>query len=174
MMLPNTTLARRASTLLKQETPFMSNHPLRITSMPSTLMESAYSKIVLQNAEVTTRVGLASWERERPQRLLVNIELYAASEDYLQDVTAGSIIDYCPIYDRIQSWSARPHTDLIETLVCDLLNACFDCPRVIACKVSVIKPEVFDRAQGAGAEAFMRRRDYERGRRNRLPVQLEA
>jgi dihydroneopterin aldolase len=125
-------------------------------------LSPAYTKIVLQNVEVTTRIGLAAWERERPQRLLVSLELYAASGDYLRDVTADSIIDYCPLYARIQSWHARPHTDLIETLVNDLVNACFDYPQVVACKISVTKPEVFTQAQAAGAETFVHRRDHER------------
>lgn len=137
-------------------------------------MIPAYTKILLKNVEVTTRIGLAPWERERPQRLLVNLELYAASEDYLRKVTSESIIDYCPIYEHIQSWRTRPHTELIETLVSELLNACFELPQVVACKVSVTKPEVFDQAQGAGAEAYMQRRDYERSRGvERLPVRLE-
>jgi 7,8-dihydroneopterin aldolase/epimerase/oxygenase len=154
----------------------MSGHPRQdhLTSMANTLTEPAYTKLILQNVEVTVRVGLASWERERPQRLHVNIELYAASGDYLREVTAASIIDYSPIYTRIQSWQSRPHTELVETLVSDLLSACFDCPQVLACKVSVTKPEVFDRCQGAGAEAFMHRRDYERRKDKPLPVRLEV
>jgi 7,8-dihydroneopterin aldolase/epimerase/oxygenase len=169
--------AARASTFSNQERRSMSDHSRQdhfVTSMPNTLMEPTYTRLILQNVEVTARVGLASWERERPQRLLVNIELYAASRDYLREVTAASIIDYSPIYNRIQSWQSRPHTELIEALVSDLLSACFDCPQVLACKVSVTKPEVFDRCQGAGAEAFMRRRDYERGRDKPLPLRLEA
>jgi 7,8-dihydroneopterin aldolase/epimerase/oxygenase len=137
-------------------------------------MVPSYIKILLQNAEVTARIGLASWERERPQRLLVNIELYAESGDYLREVTSKSIIDYCPLYERIQSWRTRPHTELIESFVSELLHACFEFPQVDACKVSVTKPEVFDQAQGAGAEAYMQRRDYERSRgEHRLPLGLE-
>lgn len=131
-------------------------------SMASTSMSPTYTRIILQNAEVTARVGLAPWERERSQRLIVNVELYALSQDYLTDVTIDSIIDYCPIYARIQSWRTRAHTDLVETLVNDLLSACFGCPQVAACKVSVAKPEVFDQAAGAGVEVAMHRRDYER------------
>jgi dihydroneopterin aldolase len=123
-------------------------------------MDPSYTKIVLKNVEVTARVGLAAWERERPQRLVVNVELFAAPVDYLREVTSESIIDYCPIYDRIQSWCTRAHTDLIETFVSDLLNACFDCPQAVACKVSVTKPEALDQAE-AGAEAFVHRGDYE-------------
>jgi dihydroneopterin aldolase len=100
--------------------------------------------------------------------------LYAESADYLRKVTSESIIDYCPLYERIQSWRTRPHTELIETFVSELLNACFEFPQVVACKVSVTKPEVFDQAQAAGAEAYMQRRDYERSRGGlRFPVQLE-
>jgi 7,8-dihydroneopterin aldolase/epimerase/oxygenase len=127
-------------------------------------MTAAYTKILLQNVEVTASVGLAAWERVRPQRLVVNLELYAAPENYLREVTRESIIDYSPLYERIQSWSTRPHTELIETFVSELLTACFEFPQVLACKVSVAKPEVFDQAQGAGAEAYMQRRDYERAR----------
>ena len=137
-------------------------------------MVPSYTKILLQNAEVTASIGLAPWERERPQRLLVNIELYAESEDYLRKVTNESIIDYCPLYERIQSWRTRPHTELIEAFVSELLHACFEFPQVVACKVSVTKPEVFDRAQAAGAEAYMQREDYERSwGEQHLPVRLE-
>jgi 7,8-dihydroneopterin aldolase/epimerase/oxygenase len=152
----------------------MPRRPAALSNVPNTRMEPAYTRLVLQNVEVTVRVGLAAWEREKPQRLLVNVELYAASEEYLWEVTVGSIIDYCPIYHRIQQWSRRLHTDLIETIVNDLLHACFDSPQVAACRVSVIKPEALDRAQGAGAEVFMQRQDYERGKRKRLPARLEA
>jgi dihydroneopterin aldolase len=88
--------------------------------------DTAYTKIVLKDVEVSARVGLASWERERPQRLIVNVELYAEPKDYLGYVTPRSIIDYYKLYDRIQSWRVRAHTDLVETLVSDLLDAGFD------------------------------------------------
>ena len=135
--------------------------------------DPAYTRLVLRDVEVTVRIGLAPWERQRPQRLLVNIELYAAAQNYLREVTVQSIIDYCPLYERIQRWRTRPHTELVETLVSDLLHACFEIPQVSACKVSVTKPEVFDQAKAAGSEAFMRRADYERSTGNRLPVRLE-
>lgn len=130
--------------------------------------DPAHTKIVLRDVEVSVRVGLESWERERPQRLLVNVELYAESSDYLWCVTPNSIIDYRKIYDRIQSWRVGAHTDLIETPVSDLLAAGFDYRDVIACRVSVVKPDVLDQAQAAGAEAFMTRRDYERSRAGQL------
>lgn len=90
-------------------------------------MESRYTKIVLRDVEVSARVGLASWERETPQRLVANVELYAEAEDYLGRVQPATIIDYCRLYDLIRSWTVRPHTELLETLVTDLVDACFEC-----------------------------------------------
>lgn len=124
-------------------------------------MESRYTKIVLRDVEVSARVGLASWERETPQRLLANVELYAEAEDYLGRVKPATIIDYCRLYDLIRSWTVRPHTELLETLVTDLVDACFECLDVDACRVSVTKPQVLDWALAAGVEVYLTRGDYE-------------
>lgn len=124
-------------------------------------MESRYTKIVLRDVEVSARVGLASWERETPQRLVANVELYAEAEDYLGRVQPATIIDYCRLYDLIRSWTVRPHTELLETLVTDLVDACFECLDVHACRVSVTKPQVLDWALAAGVEVYLTRGDYE-------------
>jgi hypothetical protein len=81
--------------------------------------------------------------------------------DCLREVTADSIIDYCPIYDHIQIWRARPHTELIETLVSELLEICFRCRQGTACKVSVTKLEVLDQALAVGVETCVNRRDHQ-------------
>lgn len=123
-------------------------------------MDSHYTKIILRDVAVSARVGLASWERETPQLLTVTVELYAALRDYLGDVKPASIINYCRIYDLIQGWRVRPHTELLETLVSDLLDACFECDDVSACRVSVTKPQVLDWAAAAGVEVFTTRSEY--------------
>jgi dihydroneopterin aldolase len=124
-------------------------------------MESRYTKVLLRGVEVSARIGLAAWERETPQRLIANIELYAEAKDYLGSVKPNTIIDYCPIYDLIQSWRLRAHTELLETLVTDLVDACFECLEVDACRISVLKPQVLDWAAAAGVEVYMTRKDYD-------------
>jgi dihydroneopterin aldolase len=121
---------------------------------------ASYIRLVLEDVEVMASIGLAAWERQRAQPLVVNGELYADSVDYLQGLTQDAIIDYCRVYDRIQSWRVRAHTELIETLVLDLLEACFSYQRVCACKVSIVKSQVLNHAHAAGAEAFITRQDY--------------
>jgi 7,8-dihydroneopterin aldolase/epimerase/oxygenase len=131
-------------------------------------MDSQYTKILLRDVQVATRVGLASWERETPQLLTVTVELYSGVRDYLGHVTPSSIINYCRIYDFIQSWTVRPHTELVETLVGDLLDTCFECLDVGACRISVTKPQVLDWAAAAGVEVFITRGEYEQSSRGQL------
>lgn len=121
---------------------------------------SPYTKILLREVAVTVRVGLAPWERERAQRVVVDVELYAEPDRYLASATAASIVDYRPVYDRVRRWQSRPHTDVLETLVNDLLDACFEDAQVVACRVSIRKVEALDEAS-AGVETSMTRRDYE-------------
>ena len=123
-------------------------------------MEKAYTKIFLKDVRVSVLLGLLPQERERTQEIIVNVELFTMQPAYLKDSTAKTIIDYRGVYELVTGWKNRPHTDLIETLVQDLLGACFAYRDVAACKVSVLKPEIFEYAAGAGVEAFVTRDQF--------------
>jgi len=122
---------------------------------------TAYTKLVLREVAVSARVGLAPWERERAQRLLVDVELHADPEAYLASVSTRSLIDYRLVYERIQRWQGRAHTEILETLVSDLLDASFEDSQVVACRIWLRKVEALDRASAAGVDVFVTRREYE-------------
>lgn len=111
-------------------------------------------RVVLRDVAVDVRIGLHAWERhpERPQRLIVNVEMFA---DW--PLKSGGYIDYDAVRSHILSWRDRPHVDLLETLAEDLIAACFERPEVAACRVRIEKPHVFPEAAGAGVEIFRRR-----------------
>ncbi len=109
-----------------------------------------YVRVILRDVQTQAHVGLHPWERhpERPTRLLVNIEMFAHAEP------GSTFIDYDPVRSAIQTWPARPHTDLLETLAEELATLCLADPRVQACRVSVVKPDVFNEAAAAGVEFY--------------------
>ncbi len=49
---------------------------------------------------------------------------------------------------------ARPHTELLETLAEEIVAVCFANPLVEACRVSVVKPDIFNEAAAAGIEFY--------------------
>ena len=116
--------------------------------------------------EVEAHVGLHPWERhpERPTRLLVNVEMFAPLPGRLAEQTRETLVDYDRVRDAVRAWPGRPHTDFLETLAAELVDLAFSFPRVEACRVSVMTPDVYNEAAGAGVEATVLRADYEAGR----------
>ena len=109
-----------------------------------------YTRVVLRDVQTEANVGLHPWERhsERPTRLLVTVEMFAYAGQ------GDAFIDYDPVRDAIRAWPGRPHTDLLETLAGELVALCFANLRVEACRVSVLKPDVFNEVGAAGVEFY--------------------
>ena len=112
---------------------------------------------ILEEVEVRVRCGLHPWERdpERPNRLLISVELYTTAA--FDPATGAGYLDYDRVRDHLASWPDRPHTDLLETLLSDLTAFAFDDPLVEACRLKVVKPDIFPEARAAGVEWFRRR-----------------
>ena len=110
----------------------------------------SHVRVILRDVQTEARVGLHAWERhpERSTRLLVNVDMWAPHD------AAAAYIDYDRVRAAIRRWPARPHTDLLETLAEELVAVCFEDARVQACRVSVVKPDVFNEAAGAGVEFY--------------------
>ena len=68
--------------------------------------------------------------------------------------SAATFVDYDPIREALQSWPQRPHTPLLETLVDELAELCLTHPHAAACRVSVMKPDIFNEAEGVGVEVY--------------------
>ncbi len=114
-----------------------------------------YVRVVLRDVQTEAHVGLHPWERhpERPTRLVVNVEMFAHIDGAGHD-TPATIIDYDMVRAALRGWPGRPHTELLETLVDELVGVCFANPRVEACRVSVMKPDVFNEVGAAGVEVY--------------------
>ena len=126
----------------------------------------SHLRVVLRDVETVAHVGLNPWERhtERPTRLLVNVEMFAPLTESPRAITPDDIVDYDAVCQAISAWPGRPHTDLLETLVAELVDLAFGFPRVSACRVSVAKPDIFNNAAAACVEASVTRADHERWR----------
>lgn len=112
-------------------------------------------RVVLKDVEALVRIGLHPWERhpEKPQRLIINVEMFARWPLSGPD----SFINYDVVRDHILGWQGRDHVDLIETLIEELVDVCFSLSAVEACRVRITKPDVFAEVAEAGVEILRRR-----------------
>jgi dihydroneopterin aldolase len=116
----------------------------------------SHIRVVLRDVEVQVSVGLHPWERhpERPTRLVVNVEMFAATEGPVDAAGTDGIMNYDIVRSAIAGWRGRPHVELLETLVEELVGVCLEMRAVQACRVSVVKPDIFNDAAAAGVEVF--------------------
>jgi len=121
--------------------------------------EHGYARMMIRDLVTEVRLGVHPWERhdEKPQRIVINVELFA---DDIGRPSEGlsSIVDYDYIREAIRAWPGRAHTVLIESLLEELVELGFRDTRVKACRVSILKPDVYNEAAGAGVELYRVRR----------------
>jgi 7,8-dihydroneopterin aldolase/epimerase/oxygenase len=123
-----------------------------------TLPAEDYLCARLRRVEVEVQLGLHPWELhpEKPTRLWVDVALYAYNPPR-RPAGLYEVIDYDRVRNYLRSWEQKPHTPLLETLAEELVEFSFADERVDAVRVSLIKPDIFNEAHGAGVELFRRR-----------------
>lgn len=122
---------------------------------PPWTTETGYLRMMIKDLVTEVRLGLHPWERhpEKPQRIVVNVELFAAPPR-AKFKNVSSVVDYDFIRDALKKWPRRRHTVFIETLLDELVELCFKDKRVKAARVSIFKPDIYNEAAGAGVEVY--------------------
>ena len=118
-----------------------------------------WMKVSLTNVHLNVRCGLHPWERhpERPNRLLVSIDMYAPAPPDGFSGARNPIIDYDAVRNGLLLWEGRDHVDFLEALIEDAMALGFSDPQVQACRVAIRKPDIFNETEEAGVEVFRRR-----------------
>lgn len=80
-------------------------------------------KIILKNLEVYLPIGIYDFEKEKTQKVIVNLECLAHTNYKFMDIK--DCIDYSKIAEFIKGFEKKPHIELIEQLQMEILNYCF-------------------------------------------------
>jgi 7,8-dihydroneopterin aldolase/epimerase/oxygenase len=133
----------------------------KVARMEPELSRCDHVRAVIADAIVERRCGLHPWEKhaERPNRLKITVEMFARLPS--GPMGAGAFIDYDRVRDFLKTFPSLPHVDLLETIVEEIVAKCFEDDRVEACRVSVLKPDIFNEAEAAGVEVFRTRASWE-------------
>ena len=122
---------------------------------PAWSAEKGYVRMMIRDLVTEVRLGLHPWERhpEKPQRIVINVEMYAAPQTK-RIKGVSSVVDYDYVRNALRKWPRRKHTVFIESLLDELVRLCFRDKRVVACRVSIFKPDIYNEAAGAGVEIY--------------------
>ncbi len=112
-------------------------------------------RLFLRDHEVSIDIGVHDFEKQGPQRVLINVDLYVPlalsrpTDDRISHVVYYDFIRHC-VAERV----SRGHIELQETLCDDLLAAMLAHPQVKAARVSTAKPDVYPDCAAVGCEVF--------------------
>ena len=112
-------------------------------------------RLFLRNHTVDVRIGAHDFEKNGPQRIVFNVELfvpYSASTSDNDDLS--EVVDYDFIRLVIARRVAQGHIVLQETLCDDLMRELLAHPQVQAVRLSTCKPDVYPDCEAVGVEIF--------------------
>jgi 7,8-dihydroneopterin aldolase/epimerase/oxygenase len=97
------------------------------------------------------RVGVHVHERQRPQRIRLNLDLAVAETDQPPRRLAD-VVDYAGLVERVRGALSEGHVELVETLAERVAALCLEDPRVRSARVRVEKLEAIADAAAVGVE----------------------
>ena len=112
-------------------------------------------RLYLRAHEVRIHIGAHDFEKHGEQRVVLHVDLYVPlAQSTPKDDRLDEVVDYDFVRHAVAARVARGHTELMETLVDDLLQAMLAHPHVRAARVAGEKPDVYPDCAAVGVEVF--------------------
>ena len=103
--------------------------------------EQGLRHVFVHDLELQGRLGVLDWERERPQRVRVSVDLAVRDEPHGDRLEA--VVSYTEAREAARAALTSRHHDLVESAAEAIAQACLADPRVLAARVRIEKLEVF-------------------------------
>jgi 7,8-dihydroneopterin aldolase/epimerase/oxygenase len=108
--------------------------------------------VFVRDLECMALIGIYDHEKEKAQRIIVNIDLSVQESDVPMDDDISHVVSYEIIAKKVESILAEGHINLVETLCEKIAQSCLKDKRVLAARVRVEKPDIIPNARSVGVE----------------------
>lgn len=115
--------------------------------------------ITLDQIKLNMFVGIRDFEYLAKQPVVVNVKLFGTIP--YRPTKIEQCLDYSKVSDYLKSWENRPHVDLIETLLFDLVEFCFSDSRITEVHAEILKPTIIDFSNYVGIGMNVTREIFE-------------
>jgi len=123
--------------------------------MESYLDLRKYRKIFLRDYTIMVNIGVHDYEKTKPQKILINIDLYIELENTIsKNDNINEIFNYDFIRKSIEEIIKDKHIELQETLCDKIMELMLGHNLVHAARVSTEKPDIYIDCKGVGVELF--------------------
>ncbi len=108
--------------------------------------------VFVRGLQIEARVGIYEHEKNKPQRLIVGVDLTVREEREGHEDRLEKVVCYETVVRGIKKIASQGHVNLIETLAERIAQVCLEDWRVLAVRVCIEKPDVFDDCDSVGIE----------------------
>ncbi len=117
-------------------------------------------KVVIKNILARGIIGIREWERDLPQDILINIDVFTTERRQDAPDKISECVDYSTLTKKVihQAETAKRFT--VEALAEDIAKICLEDPRVLKTTVRVEKPGAVRFAESVGVEVERSREKY--------------
>ena len=113
---------------------------------------SGLRHVFVRDLELDVLIGIYEIEKQKPQRIIVNIDLSVTEGEGPKDDDISHVVSYEVIVKKVETIIAEGHINLVETLCEKIAASCLKDKRVMAARVRVEKPDVIPNARSVGVE----------------------
>ena len=121
-------------------------------------------QVFVRDLVLPARIGVQADERERTQRVRINVDLGVTDDGAPPSCRAAvgcddlaRVVDYSVIVDRVRAIVLAGHVRLVETLAERIAESCLADARSVIARVRVEKLDIYADAGSVGVEIERRR-----------------
>jgi FolB domain-containing protein len=109
-------------------------------------------QVFIKDLLVRGIIGINDWEREKPQDILINIDISADLSAAGESDDIRDSINYRTIARKAQAQAESAERLTVEALAADIAKLCLEEPGVIKVRVRIEKPNAVRFARSVGVE----------------------
>jgi FolB domain-containing protein len=109
-------------------------------------------KVIIKGILARGIIGIHEWERDKPQDILINLDLFTVTRKQDAPDSITECVDYSKVTKKVIHHAETAKRFTVEALAEDIAQICLDDPRVLKATVRVEKPGAVRFAQSVGVE----------------------
>ncbi len=109
-------------------------------------------KVLIKNLVARGIIGINDWEREKPQEIRINIELYADLRRAGETDDIADCVNYRTVAKKVLAHAESAARFTVEALAADIAALCLEEAGVQKVRVRVEKPGAVRFAESVGVE----------------------
>ena len=114
------------------------------------LAEIKKQEIFFKNIELMCNIGVYKHEKEKPQRVIVNIKILLSDTVNPKNDKINETLNYNLVYTKIKNIAKSQHFNLVETLANQLFMYLISFDKITHLSVSISKPDIYGDCEEVG------------------------